>query len=269
MTALRVSIDLSQVLEAFQAQSQAILKGASKAVNEAGNHAKNHWMENIWKAHLWTGEKMPYFKSIGVKPTGPYSVEIWTDFPLAGEIETGRPAKDLKKVLPTAKKARQVLKGKHAGQKYLIIPFRHNTPGQTALAKAMPQDIYAKAKALSPSVALQKGNKMPATRLSATGHMVAQHSYQWGGKLPAGLAPKLKAHHTTDIYAGMVKMNTSSGKQKSSAYLTFRIMGEWQSDKWIVEPRPGQNLAGKAAESAQKMLDDAIGKIIEMESGLA
>lgn len=72
---------------------------------------------------------------------------------------------------------------------------------------------------------------------------VPQSIYKWGGRLPAGLAPKLKAHHASDPYAGMVRFNTSTpGGAKSSQYLTFRTMSE-KSKGWIVPPQEGQKIA--------------------------
>jgi hypothetical protein len=177
--------------------------------------------------------------------------KVWTDYKLAPDIETGRPARDLKANLPRAKRARRVTSGPHAGQLYLVIPFRQNVPtasGQGAHAPQMPPHIYAKAKKLTASSILPPGSKKPATRLSATGHIVPQQSYAWGKRLPAGLAPKKKAYHVTDLYAGMVRFDTSAGKQKSSAYMTFRTMGQW-SDGWIIPAKPGLYLAKGVADS--------------------
>ncbi|MEF8714163.1 MAG: hypothetical protein V5B39_11480 [Accumulibacter sp.] len=44
----------------------------------------------------------------------------------------------------------------------------------------------------------------------------------------------MKPHHSTDLFAGMVRVNTGLG-----AYLTFRTLGEWQSGKWLVGSKPG------------------------------
>jgi hypothetical protein len=112
----------------------------------------------------------------------------------------------------------------------------------------MPPHIYAKAKKLTASSILPPGSKKPATRLSATGHIVPQQSYAWGKRLPAELAPKKKAYHVTDLYAGMVRFDTSAGKQKSSSYATFRTLGAW-SDGWIIPAKPGLYLAKGVADS--------------------
>lgn len=215
------------------------------------------WIDAVQKAPLSPYDKANYRASIQYRMTGDYKAELFADYRFAAEIETGRPARDLKKNLQTSQRTRAAKQGKHAGQRYLIIPFRHNIPGYTAHADAMPKPIYLQAKALTASSVT--GMK---SRLSASGHVVPQRVYQWGERLPAGLAEKLKPHHSTDIYAGMVRFNTSAGKAKSSAYLTFRVMGEWQANKWIIPPQPGLFLAKAVATDLDTVLQQAI-KTIE------
>jgi len=64
-----------------------------------------------------------------------------------------------------------------------------------------------------------------------------QNKYSWGQRLGAG----------------MVRMDTSSGKQKSSAYLTFRVMTEKQHGKWIIPAQPGRFIAKRVAEETGRM----------------
>jgi hypothetical protein len=77
------------------------------------------------------------------------------------------------------------------------------------------------------------------------------------------MTPKLKPSHHSDIHAGMVRFDTSSGKQKSSSYLTFRVMGEWSSG-WVVGPREGLRLAQGVAEGLQPVLEQAVGKAVTL-----
>jgi len=261
-----VKVDLSGVLAANAALAQQVLPSVSRAVARVAALGASEWKSAVWKARLWEGYKIPYVESIAWRMDGPYAAEIWADYPKAGEIERGMPARDLKAMLQTSRKTRMVQSGPHKGQRYLIIPFRHNVPtpsGQGALARQMPAHVYAAAKALSPSRLLPPGAVKPATRVSASGHMVRQHSYQWGGRLPAGLAPKLAVHHATDPYAGMVRFKTGL---KSSAYLTFRVMGEWSSG-WQVAARPGLRLAEKTAQGLQPALEGALGAALKADLG--
>jgi hypothetical protein len=257
-----IKVNLKTMLPVLQDELEATLNRVSTAITYAAGEVAKEWRKEIDQAqNLSRTEKEAYFHSIQTQKTGPYTAEIWSDYHLADEIENGRPARDLKKMLQTSKKTRLSTKG----NKYLIIPFRHNTPGNTAHAAAMPANVYDVAKKMSPSLVLAPGTKKSATRLSASGHQVAQHSYHWGGRLPAGtLGPNPQGK--TDIHAGMVKMNTSSGKQKSSAYLTFRTMSE-KSSGWIVPAKPGLQIVKKVEERMEPVIKDLIKEAINWKNG--
>jgi len=280
MSDYKLSVDLGPLLGANSAIAEAIFPLVSQAVEAVAEEGAFRWKQAIMKAKLWQGEKAPYVESISWKMVNPFEAEISTDYKLAGEIETGRPAKDLKKMLLTSKKVRVT----KSGTRYLIIPFRHNTPGNDALAPAMPDGVYSAAKALSPSYVVGSGlrvsgqanpsllarwSKVGASRVARgagpAGMLVHQAKYAWGDRLPAGMAPKLKPHHKTDPYAGMVRFDTSAGKAKSSSYLIFRVMSE-KSSGWIVGPRPGLYLAKEVADSLQGVLDEAVGQAVTLKA---
>ena len=264
----KISVDLSGVIGANAALADAVFPLIGQAVRAVTEEATFRWKDRVMKAKLWSGEKAAYVESISWQMVNPWEGEIVATYPKAAEIETGRPSRDLKDMLLTSKKVRASKSGKHAGQKYLIIPFRHNVPtasGEGALAPQMPAKVYSLAKNLSASKVLPPGSVVPPQRMSASGHLVPQHSYQWGGRLPKGLMPKKDPKHVTDLYHGMVRFDTSTGKAKSSAYLTFRTMGEW-SNGWIVGPRPGLYIAQKVAEEAQGLLDDVMTEAVTLGS---
>lgn len=235
MPEYRVSIDLTGLHSLADLVIANVIPGVQAAVEQTANETQATWQAAIMHAPgVWLGFKKAAAESIRWVDTSPLSAEVFSPEDVTRRIEEGFPARDLKDMLKTSTRTRQTKSGK----KYLIIPFRHNTPGQNAHALAMPSDIYAQAKPLSPSAVSGK-----TTRVSATGHSVPQSIYQWGGRLPAGLAPKMKPHHATDIYAGMVRFDTSSGASKSSAYLTFRVMHDGQAGKWLVPAKPGLHIA--------------------------
>lgn len=266
--AYRVDVDVSELLGASAEITAALRARVDFAVRAIAEEGASRWREAVLRAHLWQGEKEKYIKTIGWKPTGEMQALLFATYEHAHEIETGRPSRDLKAYLQTSRKTREVKRGPHAGQKYLVIPFRHNVPtasGKGVHAPQMAASIYPLAKALAPSYVRPPGSIKERTRISASGHRVRQHSFAWGGRLPSGLAPKLKEHHRTDPYAGMVRFDTSprrgATRAKSSAYLTFRVMGEW-SDGWIVGERPGQYLARGVSGSLHGMLAEAIKKAV-------
>lgn len=261
-----VKIDLAGLLDGIHSQITAyVLPQVSQAVRAVAAETAYRWKDGVAKAKLWQGEKQPYLESIRWMMIGDFSAIVSSDYHLAEAIETGRPARDMKSMLDTSLKVRTAKGGKNAGKRYLIIPFRHNTPGHNALAQSMPSDIYSKAKKLDASAVIGMGQRtsgtgafMMKTKKVAT---VPQASYKWGDKLPAGLRPKLQSYHATDIYAGMVKMKTSAGKSASSAYMTFRVMMEG-SPKWIIPAKPGLFIAKKVRDEigleAPKVFEQAI-----------
>jgi hypothetical protein len=268
----RVSVDLSGVAVAVSGLLQDAMPLVRQAVWAVGNEAAARWKHAVMHAHIWQGEKEPYVNSIEVVEDGPFSVRVTTSYKHAEAIESGRPAVDQKKYLSTSLKARQVVSGKHKGQKYLIIPFRHNTPGMDAHAAPMPAAVYQHALALTPS--RQTGSRMVPNvhgRVDAHGTVipVKRATYKWGTSLPAGLVGKSAPHHATDRYAGMVRMDTTPGGAghgkgpRSSAYLTFRVMGQW-SNGWILPAKPGLYLARDVAEQIQPLAESAIRQAFDL-----
>lgn len=94
--------------------------------------------------------------------------------------------------------------------------------------------------------------------------MVRKNSYKWGESLPAGLAPKLRPQHKTDIYAGMKRFDTSAGRAKSSAYITFRVMSE-DSKGWIIPAKAGLYLAKNVADGLQSVAEQAFSGAIDRD----
>lgn len=257
-----ISIDLSPVLAHLQATINGqVLPQISEGVKAITQQLHADWVEAVGRAtELWSGERDEYMASIDMKITGPYSGVVWTDYKHAEEIETGRPAYDLKQMLNTSSKVRVSKKGR----RYLIIPFRHSTPG--AASPSMPALVYNKAKNLRAStVSMNAGMRSSGLIASdiktRSQMMVPKHAYQWGERLQAGLVPKLKTRHKSDPYAGMVRFDAKTpGGKRYSTYMTFRVMVEG-SPGWIIGPKPGLNIVktvvDRLAPIAEKILTKA------------
>lgn len=153
---------------------------------------------------------------------------------------------------------------KNAGKRYLIIPFRHTL-------SSMPAAVRGGAKLLTKSQVTGMG-----VRQSGTGAwdiktraplLVPQRKYKWGDRLPSGLALKKADHHKTDIYAGMVRMNTSAGKGKSSAYLTFRTMMEGSAG-WITKPVPGVFHIPRLAKDIEPLACQLLQSALRLPAGV-
>lgn len=271
-TDYKIVVDLTNILEATnQVINQQVLPLLNQAVRAVAEQTRANWTESVQRAKLWSGEKDAYAASIEMKMTGDFSAIIWSDYKYAEEIETGRPARDLKKYLDTSAKVRRT----KDGRRFLVIPFRQNATGD-ALAQSMPPSVYEAARELTQSIVM--GQRMrPSGEMTAlhskfgmktlkrqdpflsdigakSVYLVAARTYQWGGRLPASFGPR---------YAGMVRMQESSG---GSQYLTFRVMREGSSG-WIVPPKPGLFIARQVVEQMQPLAEKVFAEAIRRTLG--
>lgn len=98
------------------------------------------------------------------------------------------------------------VKHKKDGGWYQTIPFRHRTPGTTGSAvggKAMPDDIYAQARALRGQERLRGTEQKYPPQKSWTGYQ-----------------------HKNGIYEGMVKNTKKYDKAIQNTYFTFRRVSD-------------------------------------------
>lgn len=249
--------------EFFKSLPDVVLPRVAHVVEATVLAVRRDWTEAIKQApHLWDGEKRAYIESLRNAMETPYSGYVIATYRYASDIENGRPARDLKEMLNSSPKTRLTAKGK----RYMIIPFRHQTPGATALGRPMPAAIYMQAKALAPSVTTgitQRKTHLDFWSLATRNqHTIAKLKTKWGDRLDAGLAGKFAPHHRTDPYAGMVRLRAGTGKRQSSVYLTFRVMTE-DSKGWIVAPQPGQHIARNIAIDIQPKFEQAMTEAVQ------
>lgn len=231
-----IHVDLSPLMAGLKdVINEKVMPQLRTAVWAVAQQAQIDWMVAIRGAHLWSGEKETYASSIDIKETGPFSALVFSDYKYADQIEEGRPAYDLKKMLQTSSKTRV----SSSGKKYLIIPFQHNMD-------SMPKAVYAAAKQLSPSKVIGM-----STRVSATGATVPQRKYLWGGRLEGEQVPQMQRKHV-----GMVRFNVSTPGSPRSSYLTFRVMSE-ASAGWIIPPQPGQHLVRGVVDALRPVAEKA------------
>jgi hypothetical protein len=279
MAEFKISVDLSQVMNAVPIINRQVFPLVNQAVRAIAQQTHANWMKAVYKAKLWSGEKDAYATSITWNMTGDFAAVVHTDYKNADEIETGRPPYDLKQMLNTSPKVRRT----KDGRRFLIIPFRQNTTGYDALTSSMPQDVYDAGSALTASKiigqakrasgeltsihpvwgvqALKKQTPFASNTKTRGPMLVSKNIYKWGGKLDTsgmtGLSDAQKKR-----YNGMVRMEGSTpGGGRYSQFMTFRIMMEGSAG-WIIPARPGLYLAKKVADKmqpkAEKVLNEAV-----------
>lgn len=136
------------------------------------------------------------------------------------------------------------------GHRYRSIPFRHKAPGSgkqggqpmgSQFRDIMSKEVQGLSHWARPGAIEMKmkdlGKRIhgKAKRLITPGEKAA--GKRGKTRLPAGLAPKLKQHHTTDIFAGMkVEKQAVQGRggkvKHQRTYHTFRTISEAVPDKW-------------------------------------
>lgn len=252
MSSYRITVDLTPLQAALNAAGEQAYRAVNMAVRMTAEDIAQQWQQQVYRL------APPYCRqeavdSIKAEATGPFSSVVSSDSQAVRYIEEGTPQRDLKEILQTSSR----VKVSNKGQRYLTIPFRHGTPTATVLP-AMPKSVYLQASQLAPSRVTGRFLR-PAIN---GGGVAPRLAYQWGGRLPAGLTPKLKPNHKADPHAGMVRFDTGNVKQRSSAYLTFRVMHQ-DSSGWIVPSKPGYYVARTLAAQGQKTLADRIGDILK------
>lgn len=282
MAEFKISVDLTNVLSAVPVINAQVFPLLNQAVRAVAQQTQVNWMESIHRAKLWSGERDAYAKTVQWQMTGDFSATVSSDYKYAEDIETGRPPRDLKKMLDTSSKVRRT----KDGRRFLIIPFRHNTPGNDALSASMPTSVYALASQMKPSRVtgqsqrpsgevtslhptwgmrtLKKQTQFLSNPKTKSAFLVPRNQYKWGDKLPAfamGNAADAKK------YGNMYKFDTSTpGGKKSSSYLTFRVMMEGSAG-WIVPAQPGLYLAKKTADEMQPLAEMAFQEAVKRTLG--
>ncbi|HED34952.1 MAG TPA: hypothetical protein ENJ08_12205 [Gammaproteobacteria bacterium] len=242
--------------------------------------------QQIWQAYA-AGQPLPnghvirarsgrYLRSIQTREQGDFSGEVFSDLSYAKDIETGVPARDLKRMLNTSMKVRLSKKGK----RYLIIPFRHGVPNNSAGAQTatglnkMPDAVYQLWQGLKPSHIKSIG-----WRASGTGaydvrtkkpFMVRSRQYKWGSRLTEKqLVDAGASGRALKQMKGMVHMQMRRGlgqKGTHGQYLTFRVMSE-DSPGWIVKARegayPAKITADRLKPLAEKVFAEAMKRDVQ------
>jgi hypothetical protein len=157
-------------------------------------------------------------------------------------------------------------RGKHRKQDrsgyYRAIPFRHATPGSGGASGQPMGRAYSEHEAVEDSRKLGKEVYAAAKKLSAT-KSEPYGGVGYGGRLPAGMAPKLKEHHAVDIYAGMVRAEKKYKKATQSQYVTFRTIST-DSPGWIrPSTLPGKQYSQRVVAFINKIAVGAFQAYVE------
>ena len=247
-----------QKLLALHAQLDKETCHTALAVHDATKDVQKEWVNTAMQA--FKHPSGAYTGAIEEGITYPYGShlagKVENRAPHAAAIEEGVKDFDQHKALQTSHQVRISKKGK----KYLIIPFRHGTPG-TRQSPPMPQSVYNMAQNLVasqqkrgpyvPSMNIQSRTS-PRAFVAGPGSSVAapaaqRFQYQWGGRVEESDVGDLDKRDdwTTSPYTRMYKFQAPTGT--GTAYLTFRTMSEG-SKGWYNQGFAGMHLARNTAD---------------------
>ena len=171
---------------------------------------------------------------------------------------------------------------------YRAVPFRHATPGTrgqvgTPIGDAYRGKLGAEAAALLGKAVygaakrqLRGTKKAPVTPTITSPY---GGKTRWGARLDTSdvvykrkpvAVPKLKEYHTTDIYAGMYRMQKEYESATQGYYQTFRMIavdasGELvgakgkrkHADAWTIPKKEGKKLASRVHKYVERITADA------------
>lgn len=184
---------------------------------------------------------------------------------LPNAIENGIEAFDLRETLLSG--TSRLAKVSADGHRYGHVPFRHGTPGSAGKTGKPMGRAYGP----TGEHGLGHGNVMPAEHAADMGSRVYKAAKRlaattrppggktrWGGRLPAGMAPKLASHHKTDIFAGMTRVRHTYKRATQTKFMTFRTISEKNPEGWMHPGIKPRGLAGRVDEYVQEHASGAM-----------
>ena len=249
------------------------------AVNHAIQWRKFTMGESIPGTPRVINSRGDYTKSIHADVSKEQLKTIWSQGPWTEQIEKGHGEIDLKPGLLHGPKARM---GKNGP--YNIVSFRQGVPNSLKSNNPMPQDLYRMVrkitdkmnKGFSAGTSAKPGSssitgKGPGVWQRVSGKVDLKNNYLWGFRNPeaTGGSPQTKKTSVGDYtwktgkYTGMVRMDASTSRARTSEYRTFRVVS-YKSDpaSWIVPPMDPLPIREKVVEAlrdeTQRILKIAI-----------
>ena len=216
-------------------------------------------LPNGRKLHIRTGE---YVRSFYMKKTYHNDLmwEVGNTAPHAAAIEEGSAETDLKEMLLRSLKAKRA----RAGHLYMHIPFRHGTPGTTAISyggNELPRSVYQFMLQQRPShvtaVSERESGQLASNRLTHQQERVARFHYQWGYRLKKqDVAALGVTGGQARRLAGLVHF-THPTNAHHGQYMTFRTISQ-RSTGWIRPPQPGFHVAQVVADQMRPLVQEFI-----------
>ncbi len=289
---LRVSVE-EQVPEFVQLMKKGRGSQTLSATMQAVEYLSTKYQEAWMRAA--SGAKLPglpfvinskqYHRTIERRQISPTTWEVYTSYTTrSGKsvtelLEHGHGLIDLKPGLLSGPNSRQGKKGR-----YNIVAFRHGTPGSDPYRNnPMPISVYKNF-----SAQMKEADERKRTGASQTGGHSYQtkssaqpggRSYSWGERYDKestrGMQKKVitrkgkvvgEYQQKSGRYAGMVAMQASTQRARSSSYLTFRVVSAASDPmSWIVPEQDPWPVRKAVVDFMQPFAEEILKKAIEQD----
>lgn len=248
--------------EAFAASDPGMAQRVLLDVMESG---RAHWIRKA--GETLHSSRVDYINGIQAVVGG----DGWASVSLVGTlpvmVEEGASPYDMHDTLlgPNVPIAGPGQRGKRVnaeGGFYRSIPFRHQVPGTLGQGGGTPmgtQYFKGLADAAQRQRSLGRGVHKVAKTLAATTSN-PRGGVSYGGRLPAGVAgaQKLRPHHSTDLFAGMVRQEKTYARGTQNTYMTFRTISTSVPDKWLHPGMAGAHIAEDVARHVEQLAEQAL-----------
>ena len=272
MSGLRISVDVAG-LPVGGAITAELFPNLADAVHAVADRALEIWTDYAAGGAMPDGSRIndrtgQYLRSIHMRKTGDFSAEVYTELPYAKAIEEGTGPRDMKDILHSSMKVRISKKGK----RYLIIPFRWNSP-KSVLGNNAPVQVWNWWKDRGSSYVASQH-----TRVSGTGAfdiktraplLTPAWKYRWGSRLTPTALANLGFKDNDPLarrMAGMVRFRTpgKTGGGSHTQLITFRVMSEG-SKGWIRPAQPGKWPARTTADQLRPAAEQEFKAAVERD----
>lgn len=271
MTEFRIFVDISDTLPLGSALDKTVFPNLAHAVQRLTEAAYAKWQSYAQGETLPDGRSINvrtggYLRSIQMRMLNDFNGEVFSELPYASAIENGMPERDLKRILGSSYKVRVNAKGK----RYLIIPFRHFTPGSVQ-RNTMPQAVHDWWQDPGREYSRITGQY---ERLSGTGAFdirtrerltVPGWRYKWGSRLGKGdLEGMGLSKPQVKRLQGMVNFRETDEGARHSQYITFRVIAE-DSKGWRAPAVEAYRPAKTVAEQLQPVAEEAFREALKAD----
>jgi len=254
---------LAELVGSLEFMSAKVMPHTYQAFKRAVRLVEHTWKCYAMGAEMSGGMKLKrptggYARSIKTMFYSPFNYEVISTAKVAKYLEEGTREHDMKKTHPFGKRSRVTAKG----QGYLIIPFRHGTPG-AIYYPPVPEQLYQRIKEIARRADIRLSTRAQGKKYTPNyrGEMIPRAKYNRGGSV-TGLGD--------ENLDGLIFMKIPTGKEKGrTAMMTFRVISENSPTfKWIRKAMPAMNITKHVVENTQDAIKDLITMGLKKDLGI-